>query len=277
MLRSENPFNRELETSTTFAIIPAKANNFFCGHGLYKQFVAAGGTVTEYGDEFSQLRVNHSHLDGLGTLYFLDRVLKPLSPVSDSSPTAEGSIDSFLFRKTTVSFDESSPIIGQTFTQLFLQRFFRTFSMLQTENIGFVINTVDTKAVFEANIWGNGIAVDVIPGNELLNYATLPKTKWRRLLNIRSQKTLAHLSSGKEKASIDSIVISSIGDLSRLSWAESLNPSNFIISATPTEANLANLTLWSRGGIQSISVCASPDHWIFKRWNEVLKAWNPQL
>jgi hypothetical protein len=276
MLRAENPFNDKLTRCTTFAVLPTGRERFDWQHRLLSQFLNFNGVLEEKESAKTLLKINHSHLDGLGTLFFLHKIMRNSGGITETSTrprlAAGGMIDGYEYRQVTSSIEAASS--EQTFTQKFIASLLRAEVGLLEEDIGFVINVADPSTIGEQNLWGNGIIIDMFKGADLKKASSLSKNKWRRLLNMRAAKTLAMIAQFPNTASdIDSLVISSIGDLTKLPWASDLNPSNFQIFSTPMCHEVANLILWSRNGVQCLAACASPDHWIFDRWENVVRAW----
>jgi hypothetical protein len=147
MLRAENPFNQKLRPCVTFAVVRgARENGIDVNHQLFTEFETQGGTLHAFGEKDILITVNHSRLDGIGSLYFLDQVMDSRENIVEALPF-DGNLDGFKYRQIC-SFNENKASTEQTFTQRFVARLLENQSHLKTENIGLVVNVLDSVPLF---------------------------------------------------------------------------------------------------------------------------------
>jgi hypothetical protein len=273
MQRLNNPYNSLLAGSTAFldllsVSMPLRREHF------------EGTGIEEYGGQIRSARVDsfvsnvfsipHSRIDGYGLVRKISAEFITY-PVLQSKRTRKGTIGEFVYKQYVVERTEKQ-FSSRTFTQAFVSAFVEGFPELRNQALGFVVNLEDSASVDLD--WGNAIAIVMYNGGVLYEHSKLPKQDWRKEIRDRALRTIKILQR-KPHAALEptSVVLSSLGDLSKMNMPAIANGSSTILAATPILRDSINIFLHSDSNVQSLTICGRPDHWLFVRQDELTALW----
>jgi len=277
VVRHENPYNQALAPLTAFMEFELSSKAMASTAAL-KALKDKGGTLQTIDDEGLErhlVKLSHKHIDGRGLTYLFNELYgsnkaKASSVPGESFTKISEVYNSHGFWLPSVKYPPSK----LTFTLKLAVQIIKQFPQLKEENIGFVVNLESFDFQSLDAIWGNSIIVTPIPAQKVLEYEYRPKREWKEYLKNRAHRTLKIM---RRKAisdvNFDSLVISSIGDLTGLPWLTSESSTALRLGATPSNPKTLNVFVWSNHQAQSLLFCGSSDQWLFKKRNNISELW----
>ena len=277
MLRAANPYNDILESSTAFVhVVSHLSKDDSVNNDVLQNIRVRGGDFAKSAsNEGFTLQLSHKYIDGHGLVYLVNKLgISEKARLNESSGSCTGLVNGFPYWAVWRRSISTKRANERTFTQIFSEEVIKAFTELQDKNIGVVVSLGENFFESLDRVWGNSIALIPFPTDELLRMSQAPKCDWKKTLVEKAEKTIRILKRRNLlQTRFDSVVISSIGDLSGSPYLPNESGLSLLYGATPIDKECANLILWSHLDMQYLLICADSNHWALQKKEVIGEVW----
>lgn len=287
-IRASNPFNVILKNSLAvfrFAVESSHWQPPAQALKLFQQIQAKWYYLPN--ENAVEVRFSHEFGDAFSGVFLVNN-LHIRNDLFLSKEAAKGEIQGFHFEQILYSLDTepecylppqvqnipgTESIHLTTYTQRVIANILDVFLLASTDRVALAVCPDYPSKLTEENFLGNSMATVTLSAEALRMLCDQPKQIWLSEMRSRALRTMKVASRARQvnPDAVGEIFISSIGDLSRLSWVtQNFHPSHFVMVPTPLSQKTANLVLWSWKKAQAFVLCAAPTHRAWSLYAELI-------
>ena len=238
---------------------------------LYRDICARGGVLIS--SPSFKLSIPHETADGFACLLILDqlRATAPYSGVPSGERRGDTGQATYVHAWQK---HESQSRGSQTYTQRIIGSVLETSLSSRFQTVAIPVALDDLASLSSKDLWGNSFVINTYSVPELRALAQESKALWNLQLQQRAERTLKILRRRPSVSPLkNTILFSSMGELSRLVWSPKICPSSMVMTMTPITNDCANVLIWSNNGVQGISLCCQNDELLDSLWPYLLNSW----
>lgn len=282
MLRRRNPLAEALAESRCILEFPVRDARGQDALDLETLggIVAHGGTVERLGDTF-RIVAPHATIDAFGCFHLLTGAdfVTGARRETDSGQLAT-QWDGFEILQFWARMPRpAAPIPEQagrrTFTQRLTAAFLQRLELPEATRWAMAVALDDLSALSKFDRFGNSMMIVPFATPDLTALAAGESVAWASSLRRGAERILriAEKRGLPEGGMNDTVILSSVGSVDRLSWFPKLSPASFVGAPTPSDVSSANVFVWATRDLQVLTLALAPTHPLFAQRDLVRAIW----
>lgn len=145
------------------------------------------------------------------------------------------------------------------------------------EPLGLAVAQDNPRDIDATSFRGNSLVVVPYALEQLLELCQGPQAAWLSSVRRGAERVAAIALRSPARLRPCSLILSSVGNLGRISWAKNITPESFEMIPTPATPAGATVVLWGQGPEQALTLCAADAHVVAEQRERIAQGWESAL